>query len=126
MQVTNDIERRPAPHEGFHMYAIAQAHTAINRAWTAATPGITNGMRPTDVLAFTRDAHARLQDAVAHEGPDDALTAAHAVLPRVTRAVELLAALGGDLSEAHVNEVLREFATVMDQLEATLDAAGWD
>ena len=114
----------PAPFAGYHLHALQEAHTAVNRAFTAANFG--EQTRIQDALAFTRDAHRRLQDAVAHDGPDAALAAAHAVLPRITRAVELLAALEADAAPERVRQLLDEYTAALDRLEETMDAAGWD
>jgi hypothetical protein len=111
------------------MGGIERAHASLNAAYNAiATDRLPETLVRDCGLArdYVTEARQELQPASGHDGPDGALAAARAVLPRLERALQLLDELQTTHDVEHVAPLLDELGIAMDHVEQALGSVGWD
>lgn len=106
---------------------VETAHGSINAAYNALALDRTRDPLDADVKlarGYLNDARTHLTPGEGHDGQDDALAAARAVMPRLDRAMQLLDELEVSKDPAHVAPLLDELGIAMDHVEQTLAAVG--
>ncbi len=117
------------PYAGFGLTKVQEAHRLVNGAINIVSGEQTVPLTLADIsatVALTKDAKQCLEQILGHDGPDSARTAAHAVMPRIARAIELLEALGQVPDPSVVGPLADELNVALDHLEETLGAADWE
>ena len=115
--------------ETVNMGGFERAHGALNAAYNAlAVDRDKDPIAPDVRLArgYVTEAQRELAPATGHDGAEDALAAARAVLPRLDRALQLLDELAVTQDIMHVTPLLDELGIAMDHVEQALAAVGWD
>ncbi len=115
--------------ETVNMQGVERAHGALNAAYNAlAVDRDVDPLLPDVRLArgYVTEAQRELTPTAGHDGADDALAAARAVLPRLEHALQLLDELAVTQDAVHVTPLLDELGIAMDHVEQALAAVGWD
>lgn len=127
----SDGAARPKePYSGWAVYRLDDVRSDLNAVMSELSHVQPGSMPSEEVLVrqlkLVTQARTRVEDVLGHDATADALAAAHAVLPRVTRATELLHTLQQPTAAADLAPLLDDLGAAMDQIEAMLAAAGFD
>lgn len=118
------------PYAGWAIYQLDEVRDDLNAALSELVH-VKEGIMPTpDVmerqLKLVTKARTQIEGVLGHDATADALQAAHAVLPHMTRATELLHALRQPSTPADYMPLVDNLGAAMDQIEALLGAVGFD
>lgn len=119
-----------APGRGaaWELYQLEAAHGLLNAAYGAIAttqPGIVTPAW-NDQIALIQKAQLNVQGVLAGDARADAVRAAREVLPHITRAAEVLAAIHRPVTPAELQPLLDDMGAAMDHIETLLGAVDWE